>query len=476
MASGIREERTTMAYTIGSSTGKEIAKNMTVGSTYKASDGSTWKKQADGSVSVTHQGVTTNNAYKPTTSGGSSSSKTTGNANSKWSTVGSTSSGSSNTSYSGGSSGGSYTVGSSGGSSGSWVDTTGRYTSTGGDIGDYGINQMKTNAPSADVWQTILDRQKKAIENGTPEYATDALYYELMDYYNKKVAEENREELNAWLDDYKANNEQPTYEKPYDPAMEAMLNQILNREDFSYDIQNDPLYQQYSAMYQQEGDRAMRETMAEAAASAGGMNSYAVTAAQQANNYYASQLGNKIPELYQLAYEMYLQDKESMVQDLGLLQGMDATQYNRYRDTMNDYYADKNFAYGMYRDDVAQNNWEKEFAYNQLVGDRNFNYGVSQDAINNSWKEKDYDLEKAKILAQAGNYEGYRALGYTDDEIESLKNSSSYGSAYVDVFNTVKEMKSKGKSRNEIINFLNGISEEELNTVGLQKILSYLGI
>lgn len=424
-----------MAYTIGSSNGKKIAESMTVGSTYTASDGSTWKKQADGSVSVTHQGVTTNNAYKPTTSSGSS-----------------------------GGSSGSSSSGSSGGSG--YSD---RYASTNGDMGLYGKQQMTNGASWEEVLQTYNDRVEKASNDpNLAQFADDAIMQEMRSYIERLRSEEESQQYNKNSYDELLeywNQAQSPYEKPYDPAMEAMLNQILNREDFSYDIQNDPLYQQYSAMYQQEGDRAMRETMAEAAASAGGMNSYAVTAAQQANNYYASQLGNKIPELYQLAYEMYLQDKESMVQDLGLLQGMDATQYNRYRDTMNDYYADKNFAYGMYRDDVADGQWEK-----------NFNYGVSQDAINNSWKEKDYDLEKAKILAQAGNYEGYKALGYTDDEIESLKNSSSYGSAYVDVFNTVKEMKSKGKSRNEIINFLNGISEEELNTVGLQKILSYLGI
>jgi hypothetical protein len=121
------------------------------------------------------------------------------------------------------------------------------------------------------------------------------------------------------------------------------------------------------------------------------MNSYAITAAQQANNYYNSQLNNKIPELYQLAYEMYLQDKESKVQDLGILQNLDSTQYNRYRDTMQDYYSDKNFAYGLYKDAIAQGNWEQNFAYNQAVNDRNFYYNAAQDTINNEWRGKEWD-------------------------------------------------------------------------------------
>ena len=355
-----------MAYTIGSDKGKEIAKNMTVGSTYKASDGSTWTKKADGSVSVTHQGVTTNNAYTPSSSGSS---------------------------------------GNSGGSSGG---SSSKYASTGGDMGTYGQNQMASGATWQEVLQTYYDRKNKAESTeGLGQYANDALQQEMWNYVvqaqqneiNKQVEEQANWEEEYW------NQEQPTYEAQYDPAMLELMNQILNREDFSYDAQSDPLYQQYAAQYQQEGDRAMRETLANAAASAGGMNSYAITAAQQANNYYASQMANKIPELYQLAYNMYLQNKESDVQDLGILQSLDATQYNRYRDTMSDYYNDKNFAYNAYMDAVAQGNWQKNFDYNALIGDRNFNYGVSQDNQTQSNWETTYNDNKAQLELENSRYD-----------------------------------------------------------------------
>ena len=187
-----------------------------------------------------------------------------------------------------------------------------------------------------------------------------------------------------WDDTYTNDNPKEEYSAKYDPQIEALLQEILNRDDFSYDAMNDPLYKQYAAMYQREGDRAMRETLAEAAAGAGGMNTYAITAAQQANSYYNSQLNDKIPELYQLAYEMYLKDKESKVQDLGLLQSMDATQYNRYRDTIQDYYADKNFAYGAFKDAVEQGNWETTFENNNYWANKEFDY-------NDMWKNKEFD-------------------------------------------------------------------------------------
>lgn len=173
---------------------------------------------------------------------------------------------------------------------------------------------------------------------------------------------------------------QPNFGNTYGSALDDMLNKILTREDFSYNPEEDQLYKYYQDMYRREGDRAMSNTLAEVASGAGGMNSYAITAAQQANNYYNSQMADKVPELYQLAYQMYLDDKASMVEDLGLLQQMDSTQYNRYRDTMSDWRGDRDFVYGQYRDEMGDWQWET-----------NFNYGVSQDNINNAWKEKEWD-------------------------------------------------------------------------------------
>ena len=51
------------------------------------------------------------------------------------------------------------------------------------------------------------------------------------------------------------------------------------------------------------------------------MNTYAVTAAQQAGDYYNARLMEQIPELAQLAYEMYLEDYERDLDRLDRLQG-----------------------------------------------------------------------------------------------------------------------------------------------------------
>ena len=53
-------------YTIGSDYGKQVAQNMGIGATFEATDGSLWKKENDGTITVTHNGQTYKNAYKPT--------------------------------------------------------------------------------------------------------------------------------------------------------------------------------------------------------------------------------------------------------------------------------------------------------------------------------------------------------------------------------------------------------------------------
>jgi len=213
----------------------------------------------------------------------------------------------------------------------------------------------------------------------------------------------------------------PTFDSKYQMSIDEMLDKILNREDFSYNAEEDDLYQQYKAQYNREGDRAMNDTLAAAASQAGGMNSYAVNAATQANNYYAAQLADKIPELYEMAYQMYLDDIDMQVRDLGLLTDMDATQYGRYRDTMSDWYNDRDFSYGVYRDDVSDHKWRTEFDYNagrDAVADRqwdqNFGYNAWRDFIGDSRYESEtaYDrvmdklsagiMPNATLLEQAG--------------------------------------------------------------------------
>lgn len=234
-------------------------------------------------------------------------------------------------------------------------------------------------------------------------------------------------DYDAWLganpeptfnyEDYLGTNPKPTYNNQYQERIDALLNQILNREEFSYDVETDPLYQQYKKQYIREGNRALNDTLATMASGAGGMNTWAATAAQQANDYYMTQLNDKIPELYQLAYSMYMDDLSNQRTDLSTLQGLEQTDYGKYRDQVSDWYTDYNNAYGQYRDDRAD--WEdnRNFAYDDYRYDMEdfkwgteYNYNYEQDALDREWmqKEWDYNVEQNALdRADAQKGEAY---------------------------------------------------------------------
>lgn len=80
---------------------------------------------------------------------------------------------------------------------------------------------------------------------------------------------------------------------------------------FDYDPDQDPRMAAYRKEFLREAERAREDTMATAAAMSGGVpSSYAVGAADQAGNYFVSQLTDKIPELYEDAYNQQLQEWE----------------------------------------------------------------------------------------------------------------------------------------------------------------------
>ena len=311
---------------------------------------------------------------------------------------------------------------------GSNYGTTNSYLSYFPDLGTYGQQQMANGAS----WQDVLDiynarNYKASTTAGLEKYKGDAIQDEMWNYIVELQKSENQKnalnDSEQYMNDWEDDNPKEDYDGKYDKRIDKLLNEILNRDDFSYDAMNDPLYQQYAAMYQREGDRAMKETLAEAAAGAGGMNTYAITAAQQANSYYGSKLNDMIPQLYQLAYDMYLNDKESMVQDLGILQNMDATQYNRYRDTINDWYNDKNFAYNAYQNAVNQGNWQTNFDYNSMLDNRNWNndnYWANKEwNYNDEWKNKEYTDNRADIEYERNQAEEDEAKALIDWYIQN---------------------------------------------------------
>ena len=219
--------------------------------------------------------------------------------------------------------------------------------------------------------------------------------------------------------------ELPTYESAYNAKIDELMNAMLTRDKFSYDAESDPLFQQYKNIYTREGNRSMNDTLATAASGAGGMSSYAMTAAQQANNYYMAQLGDKIPELQQLAYEMYMNDLGQQRQDINMLMDKDSMDYSRYRDQMGDYQWGTEFNYGASRDAVADQRYDTEWQHQlerEGIEDQRYNteweYGVGRDKIADQRYDQEWQYGVSRDQIADQRYDQEWQYGLTRDQIE----------------------------------------------------------
>ena len=197
---------------------------------------------------------------------------------------------------------------------------------------------------------------RKFYSLGPQHLAADGLLEQAQEYEPFEYAREP---------EYRAALERVTGYDPFsysrEPDYQSALDSVLRYRDFSYDPETDPVYSAYRKTYAREGRRASEDTLGQYAAMTGGAPSTAaMTAAQQAGNYYSAQMADKIPELYQQAYQRYLQEYQRQ------LQALDAID------------ADRRFSYGMYGDDYSR----RMQALDALDADRRFDYGVYGDDFN----------------------------------------------------------------------------------------------
>lgn len=197
-------------------------------------------------------------------------------------------------------------------------------------------------------------------------------------YTPSSAVTQAQEQLKAYQDQKPAE-----YTNRWKDQMDAMLNSILNRKDFQYDVKADPLFQQYRDQYIRNGQLAMRDTMGQAAQLTGGYgNSYAQQAGQQAYNGYMQGLTDKIPELYSLAMQAYNNKTNDMTNRYNLIGTQEGKEYSRYQDDMNAYNTElarlqnlfnteRSYDYGQYRDSVtdAQQRWANAWAMFQAGQD-----------------------------------------------------------------------------------------------------------
>lgn len=195
----------------------------------------------------------------------------------------------------------------------------------------------------------------------------------------------------SWLDKLGDSN----YNYDQSGKISAKLDALLNRTPFSYDAASDPLYQQYRKQYTREADRSAEDVLGKAAVMTGGMPSTAaVTASQQASDYQMSQMTDKIPELQQLAYGMYMDGVNLDRQNLNTLIGLEDNNYKRWL-------SNRDYLYQLARDQVGDQQAADALAYQKQQDKLNYNYQKERDAIDDARYNAEWQYKLQQAAQQA---------------------------------------------------------------------------
>nr|DAH93448.1 MAG TPA: hypothetical protein [Caudoviricetes sp.] len=187
----------------------------------------------------------------------------------------------------------------------------------------------------------------------------------------------------------------PSFDYSYDSEMRALIDQILNSNlaDWKQGDQYAALKDQYAA----NGEMGMNDLLGQVSSRTGGLaSSYAASVANQEYNDWMS-------KLEQAAREMYQQDRSDKLNSLGVLSDAYDREYGAYGDKLNQWNTDRNFAYQQAQDALS-NQWKQ----------KEWDYNMSQDEWNKA-------AQQAEMMASYGDFSGYKALGYTDSQIESMR-------------------------------------------------------
>ena len=159
-----------------------------------------------------------------------------------------------------------------------------------------------------------------------------------------------------------------TYTSEYADRIAGALDTVTN---WSYDPMKDASYQAMAKVYNQRGNIAAKNSLADAAALNGGYGtSYAVSAAQQARNQYNQELASLIPDFENAAYNR-------ATNTLSALRDADESAYGRFRDTEQDRQWTWSNEYQKWRDRTSDNQWKysQDYqAYRDTVGDSQWSW------------------------------------------------------------------------------------------------------
>ena len=194
-------------------------------------------------------------------------------------------------------------------------------------------------------------------------------------------------------------NEPSAYQSLYRSEIDALMEEISGRKPFSYDPEEDALYQKYKDEYIHGGRLAMDDAIGKASAMTGGYgNTYAQSVGQQAYQASLGKLGDIVPELYRTALERYTAEGKALDDRYELLSDREKSDYEQYLDSLSAYLEEKEYLTERYeaarKDDYGRYTDERDFAYDAYEADRKAGYEEYRDSVKDAQWESELAFQK----------------------------------------------------------------------------------
>ena len=229
------------------------------------------------------------------------------------------------------------------------------------------------------------------------------------DYGKAKLMEHYRNQKLGYMDSPYTPTYDYNYSNPYSGRLERMQSDIIGREPFEYDYRDDVQYQAIKGLKQREAQKAYDDGYATLSRQfEGDIPVNMINKLQNTKSDIEEQADSYIPQLRQLARQMYMNEGNEMRQDYAMMQDTADEDYSRWlaeRDMKisgleNSYgraWNEKTYADDIeYRDKVYDRGiLESDRSYDRgtFESDRAFNYGVEQDALDREEDKRRWEAE-----------------------------------------------------------------------------------
>ena len=237
----------------------------------------------------------------------------------------------------------------------------------------------------------------------------------------------------------------------YTYMSQKMLDKIISQSSsYSYDMNADPLYQQYADMYRNESKTAAKDIFGLASSLTGGYgNSYASTAASGIYSQYADKLALKGLELEQKNYDRHTDSIKNM-----------KSVYEAYRSRQ--------------ESEAEKERDERDFQYKKEKDEKEFLYKQERDILSDEKESLEKQLEFAFKAAENGDYGYLESLGV---DVTALRRNEAYETAaYKAQYGDYSGLKELGINTDKLINDKLSEQAELFAKFGDYSVLRELGV